>query len=176
MPATTPALGQPPSSSYIPCAVSKPTSRNDEPSSISAAIRSRAVSFPLALCRSIDFAPPPFFTASLMPLMTRTFCRLASALDSNVRSCSMGVPMMRAIVFVTCRSSSQKRRSIERLEELYACSYDLHVAERRSISGWRTRWGRLLSWLCWLLRWLRCRDLHRWTRRILGYRLTLCTA
>ena len=65
-PVMTPAAGAPPHSSYMPCAVYRPSSKN-VPGSARSSMRSRAVNRPLACWFSMALAPPPshIFSPSL---------------------------------------------------------------------------------------------------------------
>ena len=64
---TTPPLGQPPCSLYIPSPAKAPISIASSGLSSRKLILSRAVILPLAWCFSIRFSPPPSFTlASLL--------------------------------------------------------------------------------------------------------------
>src|SRR5262249_35485531 len=59
IPVTTPADGAPPQSAYMPHPAHRPSSKKNDFSSMSLAMRSRAVSRPLACCRSLTLGPPP---------------------------------------------------------------------------------------------------------------------
>src|SRR5690348_742819 len=81
MPVSRPAAGA--ASSYMPCAASGESSRNGEPGSSRARMRSRGSSLPRAACLSRAFAPPPAAARSSCALRSATSACNRSALARN---------------------------------------------------------------------------------------------
>src|SRR5690348_6768463 len=96
MPVSRPAAGAAPS--YMPCAASGESSRNGEPGSSSARMRSRDSSLPRAVCFSRALSPPPAAARSSCALRSATSVCSRSALARNsglfgsIRDSRTGMP------------------------------------------------------------------------------------
>src|SRR6185312_12963072 len=81
MPVTSPAPGAAPS--YMPCAASGENSRNGEPASSSARMRSRGSSLPRSVCFARALSPPPSAACAICSLRSSTTARSCAALAWN---------------------------------------------------------------------------------------------